>query len=140
MKIVLFNVPGGSHYEGPIMGIPALVGQLKTKGYEDTFQRDLDLELFYHCLEPDLLSFDFGGLQPLRRALLRVCDQPVKLGLAGRSLTPLAQMLPEPHERHADRKTHEHAEREIRRAGCNVTADANECEQGKLLRQHDFIR
>jgi radical SAM superfamily enzyme YgiQ (UPF0313 family) len=52
MKIILFNSPGGSHYEGPMMGNPALKGQLKMKGFTDTLQRDLDLELFYECLDP----------------------------------------------------------------------------------------
>jgi radical SAM superfamily enzyme YgiQ (UPF0313 family) len=36
-----------------MMGNPALVGQLKMKGFEDTVQRDLDLELFYECLDPE---------------------------------------------------------------------------------------
>lgn len=53
MKIILLNAPGGSHYDGPMMGTPALVGQLKAEGYPETTQRDLDLDLYYQCLEPD---------------------------------------------------------------------------------------
>jgi len=53
MKIVLINPPGGSHYDGPMMGIPSLVGQLKKNGYQNVIQRDLDLDLFYYTLRPD---------------------------------------------------------------------------------------
>lgn len=35
------------------MGVPALVAHLKKVGYEDTHQRDLDLELYYHSQKPE---------------------------------------------------------------------------------------
>lgn len=56
MKVILLNAPGGSHYEGPMMGIPSLTGQLRARGYPDAVQRDLDLELFYHTLKPGTLE------------------------------------------------------------------------------------
>lgn len=63
MKIILLNAPGGSHYEGPMMGVPALKGQLEEEGFGDVVQRDLDLELFYHCLEPSVLKKIRGSIR-----------------------------------------------------------------------------
>jgi radical SAM superfamily enzyme YgiQ (UPF0313 family) len=56
MKILLVNAPGGSHFDGPMMGIPSVMGQLTDRSETEVRQRDLDLELFYHTLRPDTLQ------------------------------------------------------------------------------------
>lgn len=52
MKTLLLHAPGDSPCDSPWLGVPALVAHLKKVGYPDTHQRDLDLDLYYHALEP----------------------------------------------------------------------------------------
>ncbi len=41
MKIIRLNPPGGSHYDGPMIDISAVVGQLKKRGFRSVTQLDL---------------------------------------------------------------------------------------------------
>ncbi len=112
MKIILLNPPGGSHYDGPMMGIPAVVGQLKKRGFRSVTQLDLDLELYYHARKPQtckkicsiirsggfhrpggLLAKLFGPLL-LRILASRVLREREALD-AYRSATPLDRQFPE---------------------------------------------
>ena len=40
MKIILLNAPGGSHYEGPMMGAPAL----KVRAFIERFRNDTPID------------------------------------------------------------------------------------------------
>lgn len=53
MKTLLLHAPGDSPCDSPWLGVPALVAHLKKLGYPQTHQRDLDLDLYYHALDPD---------------------------------------------------------------------------------------
>ena len=53
MKTLILHAPGDSPCDAPWMGVPALVAHLKNVGYPETYQRDLDLELYYHSQKPE---------------------------------------------------------------------------------------
>jgi len=69
-KTLLLTPPGDSPADAPWMGVPALVGHLKQVGYARTYQRDLDLELYYYSQEAgahrdfvELLRTEISGMQ-----------------------------------------------------------------------------
>ena len=88
MKTLLLHAPGDSPCDTPWMGVPALVARLKQAGYQETHQRDLDLELFYHSLKPETLSRIAGIIRNNRTtengASRNGTGRAVKVGLAKR--------------------------------------------------------
>ena len=77
MKTLLLHAPGDSPCDSPWMGVPALVAHLKKLGFEHTHQRDLDLDLYHHSLDPRTHAriceiIKEGGKQPAAHASAKV--------------------------------------------------------------------
>jgi anaerobic magnesium-protoporphyrin IX monomethyl ester cyclase len=69
MKVMFLNAPGVSPADTPWMGVPQLVAYLKQRGYTDTHQRDLDLDLFYRSLEDETLERVVALVRRHRRSM-----------------------------------------------------------------------
>jgi radical SAM superfamily enzyme YgiQ (UPF0313 family) len=52
-KTLLLTPPGDSPCDCPWMGNPALIGHLRQAGFPQSYQRDLDLELYYYSQKPE---------------------------------------------------------------------------------------
>ncbi len=91
MKTLLLHAPGDSPCDTPWMGVPALVGHLKKCGFQDTHQRDLDLDLFHHSLDPGTHERILDIIRKGGRAPASTCSP--KLRFFGRWLAAPATNL-----------------------------------------------